>query len=439
MPTTQDYEYLLECKNVIGVDYDEREDRVTVFVTQKEPADCLADEDDVEKRVADAGDDVAIDVVDAGYDEEREGFDALSMFETVPEAAPGREGRHRPVPAGVSESNTNLTAGTGGPYPARVTDPDAEDIVWRDDIESGDLVRLSNNHVYARSNAADPGAPILQPSPHDGGEADDAVGELVGYVPIEEGVRVDVAARSVERELESADYFELEASWPTGIRREEYEALQGETVTKTGRTTGVTSAEIEATSASVRVNFGEDHGPVLLREQLVTGPMSEGGDSGSPVFLEDGALVGLLFAGSAEQTICNRIALVESELGVEILTDEPDTGGDVDGSAEIPVRTTTLDHTLSVDLESPSLSLESIRFEDRIRPGESVEAVVTVGAEPGAYWLAIEDEQRTVTIPVDDGPESRGQAAVTIPVSVPDGLEDSLTVRVRGGPVGTLE
>ncbi|WP_440769421.1 hypothetical protein [Natronorubrum sp. DTA28] len=440
MPTTQDYEYLLECKNVIGVDYDEREDRVTVFVTQKESDDCLADEDHVAKRVADAGDDVTIDVVDAGYGEEREGFDALSMYETVPEAAPGREGRHRPVPAGVSESNANLTAGTAGPYPARVTDPDDGDTVWRDDIESGDLVRLSNNHVYARSNEADPGAPIRQPSPRDGGTEDDAVGELVGYVPIEEGVRVDVAARSAGPDRDAADYVELEDAWPTGVRREDYETLRGETVTKTGRTTGVTSAEIEATSASVRVNFGEDHGPVLLREQLVTGPMSEGGDSGSPVFTPDGALVGLLFAGSAEQTICNRIGLVESELGVEILTAEPDVNGGDGGSDEITVHTTTLDHTVSVDLEHSSLSLESIRFEDRIRPGERVEAVVTVGAEPGTYWLAIEDERTTVTIPENgDGGGSRGRATASILVSVPDDVDDSLTVRIRGGPVGTLE
>lgn len=440
MPSTRDYEYLLECKNVIGVDYDADEDRVVVFVTQKEPDDCLTDEDHVEKRVANAGDDVTVDVVDAGYDEERSGFDALSMFETVPEAAPGREGRHRPVPAGVSESNANLTAGTGGPYPTRVTDPDDGTTVWRDDVESGDLVRLSNNHVYARSNAADPGAPILQPSPHDGGSDDDAVGELVGYVPIEEGVRVDVAARSADPERDSATYFELEAAWPTGVYREEYADLRGETVTKTGRTTGVTSADIEATSASVRVDFGEDHGPVLLREQLVAGPMSDGGDSGSPVFLEDGTLVGLLFAGSAEQTICNRIALIESELGVEILTSEPveEDSGDVDGSAEVPVRTTTLEHTVSVDLEAPSLSLESIHFEDRIRPGETVEVTVTVGAEPGTYWLAIEDEQTTVTIPEDgEADGSRGQA--TVPVSIPDDVDDSLTVRVRGGPIGTLE
>ncbi|MXV63795.1 hypothetical protein GS429_17350 [Natronorubrum sp. JWXQ-INN-674] len=449
MSSTRDYEYLLECKNVIGVDYDANEDRVTVFVTQKEPAERLTEEDRVEKRVTDAGDDVAVDVVDAGYDEEREGFDALSTFETLPEAAPGREGRHRPVPAGVSESNANLTAGTAGPYPAQVTDPDDGDAVWRDDVRSGDLVRLSNNHVYARSNEADPGAPIRQPSPRDGGTADDAVGDLVGYVPIEEGVRVDVAARSAGPDRDTDAYFELEDTWPTGIKREGYDELKGETVTKTGRTTGVTSADIEATSASVRVNFGEVHGPVLLREQLVAGHMSEGGDSGSPVFLEDGTLVGLLFAGSAEQTICNRIALVESELGVEILAAEP--SDDADDGAAIPVTTTAFDHTVSVDLESSAFSLESVAFDDELRRGETVDVTASVVAEPGRYWLEIDGERRRVSVgSIGDGvdandndsgsddADSRARATVTVPVSIPDDV-DSLTVRVRGGSVCALE
>ncbi|MFC7081152.1 hypothetical protein [Halorussus caseinilyticus] len=51
--------------------------------------------------------------------------------------------------------------------------------------------------------------------------------------------------------------------------------------------------------------------------------MSEGGDSGSPVFRDEtGELVGLLFAGSANQTIFNKAANVEAALGVELLTAE---------------------------------------------------------------------------------------------------------------------
>ncbi|WP_306056671.1 chymotrypsin family serine protease [Natronococcus wangiae] len=441
MPTTQDFEYLLECRNVIGVDYDEREDKVRVFVSRKLPPETLDDEDDVEKRVHETAVDTTVDVVDAGYDEDRNGYEPLSILEPAPEAVEDRDDRHRPVPAGVSEINANSTAGTGGPYPARIATEtgDATEAVWSDAVDLGDFVRLSNNHVYARSNEADFGEPILQPSPHDGGDRDDEVGELVGYVPIADGVRVDVAARSVERDRESASYYGLEEGWPTDVRRDGYDELRGETVTKTGRTTGVTSASIEATSASVTVEFGGEHGSVTLRDQLIAGHMSEGGDSGSPVFLEDGELVGLLFAGSAEQTICNRIGNVERDLGVEILAAEPDEDEGNDGGDErdAPVYTTTFEESLEVDLEGATLDLESITFEDRLRPGTRVAATVVVAAsEPGSYWLEIAGERRTVDLEGDED-EARDELrhAVDAAVDVPDDSSDTVGVTIAGGRV----
>lgn len=439
MPTTQDYEYLLDCENVIGVDYDEAENEVRVFVSRKLPPDALEDEDDVEKRVREVGDtEVTVDVVDAGYGEEREGFDPLATLEVVPEAAEGRSDRHRPVPGGVSEANAELSAGTGGPYPARITedaDGEASEAVWSDAVGPHDLVRLSNNHVYARSNEADIGESILQPSPHDGGGPDDEVGELVGYVPIEDGVRVDVAARSVDREREADRYHELDGAWPTDVRRGEYGELRGETLTKTGRTTGVTSATVEATSASVEVEFGAEQGTVRLRDQLITDYMSEGGDSGSPVFREDGELVGLLFAGSFQQTICNRIENVERQLGVEILLEEPgeDGGGgaDEDDEPDVPVYTTTFETALEVDLEGATLDLESVTFDDRPSPGATVSATVVVAAsEPGAYWLEVDGERRTLEIEADDS-----DRALEFDVSIPDGADRSVALAVRGGAV----
>lgn len=440
MPTTQDYEFLLDCENVIGVDYDEAENEVRVFVSRKLPPDALEDEDDVEKRVREVGDtEVTVDVVDAGYGEERKGFDPLATLEVVPEAAAGRSDRHRPVPGGVSEANAELSAGTGGPYPARITedvDGEASEAVWSDAVDPDDLVRLSNNHVYARSNEADLGESILQPSPHDGGDPDDEVGELVGYVPIEDGVRVDVAARSVDRRREADRYHELDEAWPTGVRRDEYGQLRGETLTKTGRTTGVTSATVEATSASVEVEFGAEQGTVRLRDQLITDYMSEGGDSGSPVFLEDGELVGLLFAGSFQQTICNRIENVERQLGVEILPEEPgeddgDDGGGEDDEPDVPVYTTTFETDLEIDLEGATLALKSVTFDDRPSPGATVSATVVVAAsEPGAYWLEVDGERRTFE--TEAGGRDR---ALEFDVPVPDGADGSVILSVRGGPV----
>jgi hypothetical protein len=442
MPTTQDFEYLLECKNVIGVDYDDARSEVRVFVSQKQPVEALDEEDDIERRVREASVDVevTVDVVDAGYGEERRGFEPLATMEPIAEAAAGRNDRYRPVPAGASESHADLTAGTGGPYPARVRDSvdDAADAVWDDGVDADDLVRLSNNHVYALSNDADLGDPILQPAPHDGGSPDDKVGELVGYVPIEDGVRVDVAARSVEREDDSTEYYALDEDWPTGVRRSEYGDLRDEPLTKTGRTTGVTSATVEATDASVSVEFGADHGSITFRNQLITGYMSEGGDSGSAVFLESGKLVGLLFAGSAEQTICNRIGAVEEALGVEILVEEPDNGGgngdEGDTDEDVPVYTTTLETALNVDLEDATLELESVTFSERPRPGSSVSATVAIAAtDPGTYWVEVDESRETFEVGADEVDHAM---TIDVDVSIPDGASTSATLMIRGGTVG---
>lgn len=446
MTTTQDYEYLLECENVIGVEYDEQADSVTVFVSQKVPPDDLDPKDDVKTRVQDTdGVDLDIEVVDCGYGETKTGFDALSVLEPKPEAAENRQERHRPVPAGVSEINAESSAATAGPYPARLEDPSAA--IWSDDAEPGDLVRLSNNHVYARSNAAELGEPILQPSPQDGGRrGEDDVGELLGYVEIVDGVLVDVAARSVRPEDESTAAFGLEESWPTGIRRENYDELRGETVTKSGRTTGVTSAELEATSASVRVNFGPEHGPILFRDQLVAGYMSEGGDSGSPVFTDpNGELVGLLFGGSAEQTILNKIANVEAELGVELLTEEPESsvesGRDADEAdlvdEEIPIYTTTFDRTLEFEFVDGGLEPTSITFDEKPRAGEPVAVTVTVLAtDAGEYWLEVNDDRQTFSL--EDRDETTNEAVqeeVRATVAVPADEDEGLSVQLQGGRV----
>ncbi|GAB7018407.1 S46 family peptidase [Halostagnicola bangensis] len=442
MPTTRDYEYLLECENVIGVDYDERADSVTVYVSQKVPPDELDPEDEVETRIKDIdGVDIDVEVVDCGYGEERTGFDALSVLEPKPDAAEDRQDRHRPVPAGVSEINAESSAATAGPYPARVEDTSAA--TWSDDAEDGDLVRLSNNHVYARSNAAELGEPIVQPSPQDGGELDeDEIGELLGYVPIDDGVLVDVAARSVHRDDESTTAFELEESWPTAIRRGDYDDLEGATLTKSGRTTGVTSAELESTNASVRVNFGGEHGPVLFRDQLITGYMSEGGDSGSAVFSDDGELVGLLFGGSSQQTILNKINNVEAELGVELLTDEPESDGESDGNGdlvdeEIPIYTTSFDRTLEFEFVDGDLEPIAITLDELPRSGESVPVTVTVLAtDAGEYWLEVNDDRQTFSIEDLEGATNEAvEGEVTATVSVPADEGEGLDIQLQGGRV----
>jgi hypothetical protein len=64
---------------------------------------------------------------------------------------------------------------------------------------------------------------------------------------------------------------------------------------------------------TVNVQYGPGR-VALFTDQLLAGPMSQGGDSGSAVLDGGNRLIGLLFAGSENTTIINRIEHVFSEL-----------------------------------------------------------------------------------------------------------------------------
>ena len=313
-PETTDIEDLLDKRNVIAVSYDTDTVTVDVWVSQKLPLHALDEEDVVANGVPSS---VGTDVHDAGLGEEADGFTPELLPATGLAAHADRHARHRPVLPGVSEININSTAATAGHYPARVTDTSKGE--WADSVSEGDHVRIANCHSYARSGQAPLGEPVVQPSSYDGGDEEDTTGGLVGYLPLEDSVRADVAARSIDREQDAAEPHEMAADWPTDIRRTPPQT--GETLTKTGRTTGVTTGTVLASAASVRVKY--PHGVVTLREQLLTEAMSEGGDSGSPVYDEQGRLVAQLFAGSPKITAHNRIDTIESDFGIQLMSSEP--------------------------------------------------------------------------------------------------------------------
>ena len=250
-------------------------------------------------------------------------------------ALQSRTGRHRPAPGGVSIGHGSITAGTLG---CLVT-------------KNGRQVILSNNHVLANSNDAQTGDPILQPGPIDGGGApNDHIANLEDFVPINFGepeppsqcptARAVVAAlnmicrainsntryhivtletqenlvdAAIAMPLDSANVADeiLEIGTIQGVA----EADLGATVKKSGRTTGLTSGEILQVDVTADVDYGGGR-TARFRDQLLAGPMSQGGDSGSAVLDDNDHLVGLLFAGSDSTTIINRIGHVFSALGV---------------------------------------------------------------------------------------------------------------------------
>lgn len=93
----------------------------------------------------------------------------------------------------------------------------------------------------------------------------------------------------------------------------------GMAVRKAGRTTGYTQSMITLLNATVNVGYSTINGPRTARfvGQIITQPMSQGGDSGS--LIVDGAenrAVGLLFAGSPMATIFTPIDIVLAALNV---------------------------------------------------------------------------------------------------------------------------
>ena len=95
----------------------------------------------------------------------------------------------------------------------------------------------------------------------------------------------------------------------------EAEVSVGDTVQKSGRTTGVTVDEVLGVDAAANVSY--DGGVAKFVDQIICGPMSAGGDSGSVVYDGAGNAIGLLFAGSDTVTIVNRIQDVFTVMNID--------------------------------------------------------------------------------------------------------------------------
>jgi hypothetical protein len=316
---------LLEKKNVIGVGIGKKivggkqtdQECITVMVSQKVPLQALSQEDLVPREI----EGVVTDVVDVG----------------IVRALAERTDRWRPAPGGVSIGHYKITAGTLG---ARVRDR-----------ETGKGLILSNNHVLANSNEASQGDEILQPGPYDGGDSEkDVVARLDRFVPIQfstappdcgiatsvayfcsllaravgsshrlqavrtsaETNRVDAAlALPLSNDLVSSDILEIGevSDWTEDVQ-------VGTVVKKSGRTTELTEGTVQILDATINVQYGEGK-VATFTGQLVAGPMSEAGDSGSLVVDQGNRAVGLLFAGSDQSTIFNPIREVISLLGID--------------------------------------------------------------------------------------------------------------------------
>jgi hypothetical protein len=252
-----------------------------------------------------------------------------------------RTDRWRPAPPGVSIGHYKVTAGTFG-------------AVVRDK-SSGRRLILSNNHVIANSNESEIGDPILQPGVVDGGRIEqDTIAHLENYCKIDFGLSpptcsyaelytdfgnkiasmmgsghrlqvmktnpsatnlVDAAvARPVEDSMISDDILEI--GEVVGTKPASLAML----VQKSGRTTGLRTGEILVLDTTIEIEYGAGRS-ASFEQQILTSPISQGGDSGSLLVTADSAhAVGLLFAGSNQATLHNPIQAVIDCLNIDFVS-----------------------------------------------------------------------------------------------------------------------
>jgi hypothetical protein len=261
---------------------------------------------------------VRTDVVQAG---------TVRLFQTSPKE------RHRPAPGGVSIGHVDVTAGTLGCLVRR----------------NGVSYILSNNHVLANLNQGQIGDPIVQPGTADGGMfPGDHIANLSDYVPIGDvestcplanrlarwanwtagklGYRTRLrAVRAPASTVDCAiakpvSRLDVDnAIFGTGHIVGQESASVAMRVQKSGRTTGVTVGHVSEVDVDVVVDMGGGHRVVFTDQVVVAGSgFSAPGDSGSAILTTDGRIVGLLFAGSSNTTVFNRIENVFSALGVTL-------------------------------------------------------------------------------------------------------------------------
>ncbi|HSR72337.1 MAG TPA: hypothetical protein VLL72_08145 [Kiloniellales bacterium] len=305
--------------NVTGVDvgykYDggRRSDviAVRIHVEEKIPVSALEAAEVLPSEI----DGVPVDVIQGHY----------SPNDGTAEAALGldeRRQRRDPIQPGISISHPLVSAGTLGA------------IVY--DRRDGRACLLSNWHVLAGSLFARAGDPILQPGRFDGGRRERDVIATLRRMHL--GPRGDaaIAALNDARGVETAQGH-------SGVRVvAARRATLGDVVTKSGRTTGMTSGVVDGVG---RYRVAYSVGPqtiegFIIRVREADNPanreISAGGDSGSlwyDPFTEEG--LGLHFAGetdpapAAEYALACHLEAVLDELGVSLRPVEPATDAPV--------------------------------------------------------------------------------------------------------------
>src|SRR5215831_2027037 len=186
-------------------------------------------------------------------------------------------------------------------------------------IKSGTEYFLSNNHVFARENAASIGERIDAPGRYDGkprcAQTAEA-GTLADYRTIsfssnnvvDCAITLPVAGRAYSK-TEAGGYQPSTTTQAASV---------GLACKKTGRTSGLTTGSVQAINVTIQVQYSSGIATFTNQVQF-PGSFIRSGDSGSLAVTQSGNdPVALMFAGGSGGSFGNPIGSVLSALGVSI-------------------------------------------------------------------------------------------------------------------------
>jgi hypothetical protein len=245
---------------------------------------------------------------------------AKSAALSLPPCTSARKDKVRPLLAGISTAHFKVTAGTLTYFCRSIRPGD----------DPGQVLVLSNNHVYADVNRAHPGDELRQPGPADGGvDSSFRMATLLRWVPIRLG---GIQANTVDAaigQLSPGVAYTLEVC-SIGRILGVAKAAEDMAVCKHGRTTGYTEGVVDDESYDALIGMDHDDSSLTaLFENQMRLKRSDpypsfglGGDSGSLIVQKAGRkAVGLYFAGPSrgDYGVANPIDEVLTELQVALL------------------------------------------------------------------------------------------------------------------------
>ncbi len=183
-------------------------------------------------------------------------------------------------------------------------------------LKGGTKYFLSNNHVFARENAASNGERIDAPGRYDGKPRcarTAQCGTLAQFAQISFSNNNTVDA-AIVLPVAGRAYTCAEAGGYTPSATVVAPSV-GLAVKKTGRTSGLTTGTIQAINVTIRVQYSS--GIATFVNQIMTpGSFQRSGDSGSLMVTQSGNNpVGLCFAGGSGGSFANPIADVLQKFG----------------------------------------------------------------------------------------------------------------------------